>query len=35
MAARLRSIGFTVRVRRSLAGYDLAPGRALFIARKK
>jgi SAM-dependent methyltransferase len=35
MACRLRDIGFAVRVRTALAGYALAPGRALFIARKR
>jgi SAM-dependent methyltransferase len=35
MARRLRGIGFAVRVRTSLADYALAPGRALFIARKR
>ena len=35
IARRLRALGFAVRVRRSLGSYELAPGRALFIARKR
>ncbi|NKB90082.1 MAG: methyltransferase domain-containing protein [Acidobacteria bacterium] len=35
LADRLRRIGFAVRVRRSIDGYALAPGRALFLARKR
>ena len=34
IARRVRQLGFTVQVRRSLESYELAPGRALFLARK-
>jgi SAM-dependent methyltransferase len=35
LSRRLRDLGFAVRVRKSLGDYDLAPGRVLFIARKR
>ena len=35
LARRVRQLGFAVRVRYSLGGHGLAPGRALFIARKR